>query len=129
MMSDPIQFLHELSAAAIAAADPMKIVPQYLPEKPKGRIIVVGAGKASAQMARAVEAAWPDENIEGVVVTRYGFFSQPCEKIKIVQASHPVPDDAGEKACEEILELLNGVTEDDLVLCLISGGGSAGAAK
>lgn len=124
MLQDPVKFLHDLSQAAIDAADPMKVVAKHLPQAPKGRIIVIGAGKASASMARAVEAAWGNKDLEGIVVTRYGY-AVPCEKIKIVEAAHPVPDEAGEKACQDILKLLDGLTENDLVLCLISGGGSA----
>lgn len=124
MMIDPVKFLHDLSQVAIDAADPMKVVAKHLPEPPKGRIIVIGAGKASASMARAVEAAWSDKDLSGIVVTRYGY-AVPCAKIKIVEAAHPVPDEAGEKACQDILKLLDNLTEDDLVLCLISGGGSA----
>lgn len=124
MIDNPVKFLHDLARAAIDAADPLKIVPEHLPPLPKGRVIVIGAGKASASMAKAVENTWHDQDIEGVVVTRYGY-SLPCEKIRIVEAAHPVPDEAGEKACQDILRLLEDVTQDDLVLCLISGGGSA----
>ncbi|WP_131119059.1 glycerate kinase type-2 family protein [Lichenihabitans psoromatis] len=109
--------------AAVAAASPMRRVPLFLPPRPKGRSIVVGAGKASAEMARAVEVAW-DGPLEGLVVTRDGH-AAPCERIEIVEASHPVPDARGEAAARRILALVGGLTEDDLVLALISGGGSA----
>jgi hydroxypyruvate reductase len=109
--------------AAIAAAMPDACVPGALPERPKGRTIVVGAGKASAAMARAFERVWSGP-LEGLIVTRYGH-GVPCEKIEIVEAAHPVPDDAGSKAAARMLALVNGLTMDDLVVALISGGGSA----
>ena len=115
--------LRRLFAAAVAAADPAKIVPPNLPPRPKGRTIVVGAGKASAAMAQAFERSW-EGPISGLVVTRYGH-SAPCERIEIVEASHPVPDAAGERASRRMLELVAGLNEDDLVVALISGGGSA----
>lgn len=124
MIDDPVKFLNDMFHAGLAAADPLKIVPPHLPEKPKGRIIVVGAGKASAAMAKAVEQTWPDAAIEGLVVTRYGY-GVPTDKIEIIEAAHPVPDEAGAKACERIMEMVEGLSEDDLVLALISGGGSA----
>ena len=95
-MTDPKVFLRELFDAATAAAIPSLIVPGHLPSPPKGRTIVVGAGKASAAMARAIEEAWPG-SLEGLVVTRYGH-AVPCDHIEIVEASHPVPDAAGEAA-------------------------------
>src|ERR671916_2810161 len=110
-------------AAAVAAAPPERIVPPHLPPPPKGRTIVLGAGKASAAMAKAVEDSWPGE-LEGLVVTRYGH-GVPCRRIEIVEAAHPVPDAAGRAAAGRILELARGAGPDDLVLCLISGGGSA----
>lgn len=109
--------------AAIAAAQPALCVPPQLPPPPKGRLVVIGAGKASAAMARAVEDHWPGP-LSGLVVTRYGY-AVPCERIQIVEAAHPVPDAAGEAAARRMLQLVQGLTEDDLVLCLISGGGSA----
>jgi glycerate 2-kinase len=117
------QELRALFDAAVAAADPAVVVPGHLPERPRGRTIVVGAGKASAAMARAFERAW-DGPLSGLVVTRYGH-AVACEKIEIVEASHPVPDAAGEQAALRMLELVKGLTEDDLVVALISGGGSA----
>ena len=120
---DPDAFLRSLFEIAVAAADPMEQVAKYLPEPPKGRTVVVGAGKGSARMAEALEACW-EGPLEGVVVTRYGH-EAPCRKIEILSASHPVPDAAGERAAKRILETVSGLTEDDLVIVLISGGGSA----
>jgi hydroxypyruvate reductase len=109
--------------AAIASAQAAVCVPPHLPDPPRGRLIVTGAGKASAAMARAVEMNWPGP-LSGLVVTRYGY-AVPCERIEIVEAAHPVPDAAGMCAAERILQLVANLGEDDLVLCLISGGGSA----
>lgn len=109
--------------AAIAAAQPALCVPHQLPEAPKGRLLVIGAGKASAAMARAVETHWPGP-LSGLVVTRYGY-AVPCERIEIIEAAHLVPDAAGEAAARRLLSLVQGLTADDLVLCLISGGGSS----
>ncbi len=116
--------LRRMFAAAVAAADPLACVPPQLPPPPPGRVIVLGAGKASAVMAQAVEAAWPDRPLEGLVVTRYGH-GAPCTRIEIVEAAHPVPDAAGRDAAARILTLARSAGPDDLVLCLISGGGSA----
>jgi glycerate 2-kinase len=115
--------LMSLFRAAVEAADPMQIVPPHLPAPPRGRTLVIGAGKASAQMARAVELNWPGP-LEGLVVTRYGY-KVPTERIEIVEAAHPVPDRAGLDAANRILQLARGLAADDLVLCLISGGGSS----
>jgi hydroxypyruvate reductase len=109
--------------AAIAAAQPDKCVPPHLPAPPRGRLIVIGAGKASAAMARAVERSYPGK-LEGLVVTRYGY-AVPCERIEIVEAAHPVPDASGELAAARMLALVQGLSADDTVLCLISGGGSS----
>ena len=109
--------------AAIAAAQPALCVPRHLPAAPKGRLVVIGAGKASASMARAVENHWQGP-LSGLVVTRYGY-AVPCQRIEIVEAAHPVPDAAGEAAARRLLQVVEGLTEDDLVLCLISGGGSS----
>jgi hydroxypyruvate reductase len=109
--------------AAVNAALPEHCVPPHLPPRPKGRTIVVGAGKAAAAMAAAVEKHWGGE-LEGLVITRYGH-GVPCRKIEVVEASHPVPDEAGERAGRRILELVKNLSPDDMVLCLISGGGSA----
>lgn len=120
---NPSELLRRMFSAAIAAAQPEHCVPPHLPAKPAGRLIVVGAGKASAAMARAVERHWPGE-LEGLVVTRYGY-AVPCERIEIVEAAHPVPDAAGLAAARRIMERVAGRGPDDTVLCLISGGGSA----
>ena len=121
--ADPPTLLRAMFDAAVAAAAPMHRVASYLPQKPKGRTIVIGAGKASAEMARAVEAAW-DGPLEGIVLTRDGH-AAPCRQIEIVEASHPVPDARGAAAAQRILHLVEHLSEDDLVIALISGGGSA----
>ncbi|MCB1502435.1 MAG: glycerate kinase, partial [Bauldia sp.] len=121
--SDPRRFLRGLFDAAVAAALPERVVPAHLPPRPKGRTIVLGAGKASAAMAKAVEDRW-DGPLEGLVVTRSGH-GVPCQRIEIVEASHPVPDARGRDAARRILALAESAGPDDLVLCLISGGGSA----
>lgn len=115
--------LEALFEAAIAAAQPDKCVPPHLPPAPRGRLVVIGAGKASAAMARAVERHVPGR-LEGLVVTRYGY-AVPCERIEIVEAAHPVPDAAGLRAAERMLGLVANLSADDTVLCLISGGGSS----
>lgn len=122
-IEDPRAFLTSLFHAAVHAADPLAGIRSHLPKPPKGRTIVIGAGKGSAQMAAALETCWQGP-LEGLVVTRYGF-SAPCNKIEIIEASHPVPDAAGLVASKRLLELVKGLTEDDLVIALISGGGSA----
>lgn len=118
--------LRRMFDAAIGSAQPALCIPPHLPVAPKGRLIVIGAGKASAAMAQAVETHWPgDKNqLEGLVVTRYGY-GVPCAHIEIVEAAHPVPDASGQVAAERMLNLVAGLQADDLVLCLISGGGSA----
>ena len=121
--SDRRPLLRSLFDAAVAAAQPALCLPPHLPEPPKGRTIVIGAGKASAAMARALEDHWPGP-LQGLVVTRYGY-EVPCERIEIVQAAHPVPDAAGLAAAERIREMVSGLTADDLVIALISGGGSS----
>ena len=115
--------LRKMFEAATAAAQPAQCVPQHLPEPPRGRLIVIGAGKASAAMARALEETWSGE-LSGVVVTRYGY-AVPCRRIEIVEAAHPVPDAAGVAAAQRIHALVQGLDADDTVLCLISGGGSS----
>jgi len=120
------RLLRAMFDAAIAAASPDKAVPPNLPPPPRGRTIVVGAGKAAASMARAVEAHWPrDKPLAGLVVTRYGHGVGPLKRIEVVEAAHPVPDAAGQQAARRILDLVTGLGPDDLALCLISGGGSA----
>ena len=120
--SDPRTFLTALFDEAVAVADPMRVVAAHLPERPKGRFIVIGAGKASARMAEAVEAHYGPS--EGLVITRYGY-DRPTQGIEIVQAAHPVPDAAGEAATVRMLELVSDLGAGDVVIALISGGGSA----
>jgi glycerate-2-kinase len=120
--SDPRAFLLSLGRAAIAAALPDRMA-DHLPDPPAGRTVVVGAGKAAASMAAAFEKLWPAP-LEGTVVTRYGH-AVPCTRIAVLEASHPVPDEAGLAATRAILARLEGLTESDLVVALISGGGSA----
>jgi hydroxypyruvate reductase len=119
----PEALLKAMFQAAVEAALPSLCVPPHLPDRPKGRTVIVGAGKASGAMARALEDAW-DGPLEGLVVTRYGY-RVPTTRLEVVEAAHPVPDAAGRKAAERIFALVQGLSEDDLVLCLISGGGSA----
>ncbi len=118
----PEDLLRAMFDAAVAAADPMRCLAAHLPERPPGRVVVVGAGKASARMAEAVEAAWGP--CDGLVVTRYGY-ARPCRGIEIAEAGHPVPDAAGCSATGRMLQLLRDCGPDDFVLALISGGGSA----
>lgn len=122
-MTNSRDLLNKMFEAAITAAQPALCVPPALPAAPKGRLIVIGAGKASAEMARAVESNWPGP-LSGLVVTRYGY-AAPCERIEIIEAAHPVPDAAGLRAARRILDRVQGLSADDTVLCLISGGGSA----
>lgn len=125
MSLDVANSMRDMFMAAIASAQPQRCVPLYLPsqEAVKGRLIVIGAGKASAAMARAVEDHWTGP-LSGLVVTRYGY-DVPCEQIEIVEAAHPVPDQAGLFAAQRILDLVSDLSADDVVLCLISGGGSS----
>ncbi|MDP9789352.1 glycerate kinase type-2 family protein [Agrobacterium tumefaciens] len=116
--------LNRIFMAAVASADPAKVLQHHLPSPPKGRCVVVGAGKASAAMAAALEAAWPHVDLSGVVVTRYGH-AVPTAHIEIIEASHPVPDDKSAEAAKRILAAVEGLTTDDMVIALISGGGSA----
>ena len=122
-MIDPRAFLGGLFTAAIDAAAPALRVPPFLPAPPKGRTFVIGAGKAAASMAAAVEANWQGR-LSGLVVTRYGH-GAPTRFIEVVEAAHPVPDAAGEAAAARMLAMVGGLSADDLVLCLISGGGSS----
>ena len=122
-MIEPRTLFTSLFSAAVGAADPERVIRDFLPEPPRGRTVVIGAGKASAQMAAGFERAW-DGPLEGVVVTRYGY-GAPCERIEVLEASHPVPDEAGVAATRRILESVAGLTSEDLVVALISGGGSA----
>lgn len=115
--------LRRMFDAAIASAQPALCLPRHLPPPPRGRLVVIGAGKASAAMARAVEDHWTG-SMSGLVVTRYGYAVR-CRQVEIIEAAHPVPDAAGLRAARQMLERVSGLTEDDLVLCLISGGGSS----
>jgi hydroxypyruvate reductase len=123
MIDDPRAFLTGLFDAAIAAADPEICIAANLPAPPKGRTVVVGAGKGAAQLARAFERHWPGA-LGGVVVTRYGY-AAPCERIEVIEAGHPVPDEAGLAAAQRLIDTVSDLGEDDLVVALISGGGSA----
>ena len=120
---DARALLRRMFDAAIASAQPAVCVPPHLPDPPRGRLVVVGAGKASAAMARAVEDNWPGP-LSGLVITRY-CYAVPCNRIEIVEAAHPVPDAAGLHAAERMLNRVGALHADDLVLCLISGGGSS----
>ena len=122
---NPRTLLEESFLAAVAAADPLEIVPPQLPGPPRGKTLVVGAGKAAASMAMAVESHWPAKAaLEGVVITRYGH-GLPTQRIRVVEAGHPVPDEAGEQAAREILTAAAALGPEDLLLVLVSGGGSA----
>ena len=128
-MTHPAQWLADSFAAAVAAADPLKILPDWLPReavlRSYRRTLVVGAGKAAASMACAVERHWPaDCPLDGLVVTRYGH-GLPCDRIEVIEAGHPVPDEAGERAALRILEQARGLGPEDLLLVLVSGGGSS----
>lgn len=127
--NDPRQLLRDMFDAAVAAAQPDVCLPPHLPPPPAngGRAIVVGAGKAAAAMAQAVERHWPPSgsfDMSGLVITRYGH-ALPCDKIEVIEAAHPVPDQAGLDATARIIDMVSGLGPDDIVLCLISGGGSA----
>jgi hydroxypyruvate reductase len=123
MTPEPRALLRQLFDTAVAAALPEKSIRQFLPSPPKGRTIVIGCGKAAAAMARAVETHW-HERLEGLVVTRYGH-RVPTQRIEVVEAAHPVPDAAGLDAAKRMLEMVRDLSRDDLVLFLVSGGGSA----
>jgi hydroxypyruvate reductase len=124
-MADARELLLASFRAAVAVADPLRIVPAHLPKPPRGRTVVVGAGKAAGAMALAVETHWPENApLEGVVITRYGH-SLPTRRVRVVEAGHPVPDEKGETAAREILAAASALAEDDLLLVLVSGGGSA----
>ncbi len=128
--AQPREFLRALFDAAVARALPAQVMAPHLPLPPRGRTQVLGAGKAGASMAAAVDALWPaDAPLSGLVVTRYGHvppsYRAPPGRIEVVEAAHPVPDGAGRRAAQRIVQLTQGLTADDLVLCLVSGGGSA----
>lgn len=121
-MTDPLPLLRAMFERAVAVADPMQSLAAHLPPRPEGRLVVIGAGKASARMAEAVEAVYGP--CEGLVITRYGY-GRPCAGIEIVEAAHPVPDSAGMQATARMLDLVAGLGEADMVLALISGGASS----
>jgi len=123
MTTDPKPFFETLFQSAVEAADPRKVIAKFLPDRPRGRTIVVGAGKGAARMAQAFEQAW-DGPLEGAVVTRYGY-GAPTRRIAVMEAAHPVPDAAGLEGSRQLLRLVGNLTEDDLVVALVSGGGSA----
>ncbi len=122
----PRRLLRHLFDVAVAAADPARCVPPHLPPPAKGRTVVVGAGKAAAAMAQAVEDHWSGDpqQLSGLVVTRYGH-GVPCRRIEVVEAGHPMPDEPGREAAQRILRTVSGLGPEDRVLALISGGGSA----
>ncbi len=122
---NPNELLLESFYSAVRAADPIHVVPYHLPDPPKGRTCVVGAGKAAAAMAQAVEQAWPPHaELDGLVITRYGH-QLPTQRIKVIEAGHPVPDGNGEAASQQILSMVQALGPEDLLLCLLSGGGSS----
>jgi len=123
MSSIDRSFLVSLFNAAVAAADPKEALRGHLPDRPKGRTVVIGAGKGSSQLAAAFEDLW-GEPVEGVVVTRYGY-ATPCRYLRVLEAAHPIPDKAGLNASKALLEAVSNLNEDDLVIALISGGGSS----
>jgi len=124
MGEDIDKLLRGIFAAAVAAADPAVVLAQHLPAPGPKRNVVIGAGKAAASMAAALEAAWPEVDIEGVVVTRYGH-AVPTQRIKVLEASHPVPDAASEAGARALMAAVSGLSAEDQVIALISGGASA----
>ena len=126
-IQNPNVFLTNLFHAAVDAADPDKIISDYLPKAPRGRTIVIGAGKASSQMGKAFEEAWARERgtpLEGIIVTRYGYACE-CKNFEVLEAAHPVPDEAGFVGAKRLIDAVSNLTEDDLVVALVSGGGSS----
>ncbi|WP_171210067.1 MULTISPECIES: glycerate kinase [unclassified Ruegeria] len=121
-MAEPESLLRSMFSTAVATADPMQVIPAQLPEKPPGRVVVIGAGKASARMAEAVEHVWGP--CEGLIITRYGY-ARPTQGVQVIEASHPVADEAGQDATAQLLALVASLGEDDFVLALMSGGASA----
>src|SRR5579872_2944776 len=116
--------LRRVFDVAVESAEPRSAVRKHLPPKPRGRCIVIGAGKASAAMAAGLDAAWPDVDLSGVVVTRYGY-AVPAGRIKVLEAAHPVPDENSVIAAKAMLAAVRDLAPEDLVVALISGGGSA----
>jgi glycerate 2-kinase len=129
MRTDDIRAaLRSIFDAAVASADPRKVLASHLPPRPTGRVVVVGAGKSAALMAAALEDAWPEVPLEGAVVTRYGH-KVKTRRIEVLEAAHPVPDANSERAADRTLAAVAGLGPNDLVIALISGGGSALLAK
>ena len=124
MRLEPARLLRAAFDAAVAAADPRQMLAQHLPPQPRGKVVVVGAGKAAASMAVAVEQAWPRAALQGLVITRYAH-GLPTRHIRVVEAGHPVPDESGEQAAREILQRAQALSSGDLLLVLVSGGGSS----
>src|ERR1700733_8444909 len=127
MLIEPRSFLRSLFDTAVAAADPAQMLAVHLPPAPRGRTLVIGAGKAAASMAAAFEKAWQESRrtpFGGLVVTRYGH-KVPTQVIEVIEAAHPVPDAAGFEASRRLLAMVEGFRSDDLVICLLSGGASA----
>ncbi|MGH8156241.1 MAG: DUF4147 domain-containing protein, partial [Rhodanobacteraceae bacterium] len=123
MVLSPRELLTRLFDAAVQRALPARCLPQFLPDPPRGRTVVIGAGKAAAAMARALEQHWPAP-LAGVVVTRYGY-AVACQHVEVIEAAHPVPDAAGVVAATRLFDAVANLTADDLVIALVSGGGSA----
>lgn len=123
MLNNPQAFLIDLFNTAVAAAHPAMVLAKHLPQDTSKRAVVIGAGKAAASMAAELEQHWQGP-LSGLVVTRYGH-GEPCQYIEVVEAAHPVPDDAGEAVAKRMIELVGGLTTEDIVICLISGGGSS----
>ena len=122
---DARSFLRDLLDRAIDAANPARTVPDFLPAPPKGRTLLIAAGKAAASMAKAVEDNWPDHApLSGIALTRYGH-GVHCERIEVIEAAHPVPDNRGHEAAKRLLKEVDELGSDDLLLFLVSGGGSA----
>ena len=119
----PEQTLQKFFDTAVAAANPSLCLPPYLPDPPKGRTLVIGAGKASALMAQSIESQWRDA-LSGLVITRYGYI-RPCKNIDVVEAAHPVPDQAGLDAAKHMIKLVSQLGSDDLCIALMSGGASS----
>lgn len=127
-LDTPRDWLVDIARHAIASVHPSQLMAKWLPEAPKGKVLVVGAGKAAAAMAKSLEDVWddryPTSSISGLVVTRHGH-AERCRQIEVLEASHPMPDDLGERAAQRMLESVQRLTHDDLVIALISGGGSS----
>ena len=122
-MISPREFLEELFHSAVSATLPENCLPTWLPPKPKGRVIIIGAGKAAANMAMIIEKKWGDP-LEGIVIVPYGY-SESCKWVKVIEASHPMPDIAAVEATTKLINAVSFLKKSDTVICLISGGGSS----